>query len=598
MNVDGIATRIRARAASDPALTAVLILSAIALVARLVFLGDRIAHFDEGRVAYWAVQFQETGTISYRYIVHGPFVQYVDAALFGLFGQNDAVARLPLAVFGGLLPLGALLFREHLSDVEVAGVAAFLALNPVLIYYSRFLRSTLLVAGFSFLAFGCLVRAVDTRQIKYVYAASALVALAFAAKENAVVYLIVWVGATAVVAAHHVLWPWTDASSRAIARRYWDRLIERVRAGGLPFVVSVASDAVLVATVFGLVTLFFFAPRNPASGVGFWYVLENPSSFPSLLQTTRADIVTGLEYWFGGASEPGCHKETLLAAYQCFLERFLGTLWAGAAPLALFAVGGFLIELSGRARPRSLVIFTSYWGFVSILGYPLGTDIYGAWITVNALVPLSVPAAVGLAWLLHSGRAALADDDRVSAGLVAVVLVLIVGQVGVTAAGTVYGSPAGSQNNLVQYAQPTDDYRPALDRVEALADEDDGADVVVYGDTLIGNGSPMAPDCADLAELLPTQWYLANHDLRTTCLETGDAEAVGDRRPLLVITRDADAELTEQLEGYERRENHFRTTEDHDTASGERTTFFVREDVAASGDLGGHRSVETSFRPD
>src|SRR6056297_3175322 len=103
---------------TDDTVRAVLLVVAAGLVARLLFLGQRVAHFDEGRVAYWALNYLETGEISYRYIVHGPLAQYADAWVFALLGANDFTMRLFVAVIGALLPLSALLFRQRLRDTE------------------------------------------------------------------------------------------------------------------------------------------------------------------------------------------------------------------------------------------------------------------------------------------------------------------------------------------------------------------------------------------------------------------------------------------------------------------------------------------------
>ena len=590
MSSDDVTARLRARLAADPVLTAVVAFAVVALLARLVFLGDRIMHFDEGRVAYWALQYQETGTISYRYIVHGPFVQYVDAALFGLLGQSDAVARLPLAIFGALLPLSALLFRERLRDVEVAGVAAFLALNPVLLYYSRFLRSTLLVAGLSVVAFGCLVRAYDGHGLRYVYAASALVALAFAAKENAAIYLLVWIGATGVLVVARLFWPWREQRARDAVRDAWGWLSDRVRTGGRALALRVGGHAFGVLAVFFLVALFFYAPRNPAEGVGFWQTVVQPWKLPQLLDATIADVVEGYGYWFGGSTEPGCRKETLVASYGCFLWTLVETFAVAAAPLSLLAVGGFVLELWGRARPRPLVLFAAAWGTASVVGYPLGMDIQAPWVVINALVPLTIVAAVGLGWLVRQAREAEADGDRISVAIVVIVVALMTVQVGAVASEHVYQKPAVDrhENVLVQYAQPADDYRPVFDRVASVAGNEGGPHVVLYGDQLIASGSAMKPGCASVGRVLPIQWYLAQGDLQADCVQNGaDVSVAIEGRPPLVVTQQADASLRQHLDGYVERQYYNR-------AIGGEMTFFVRPDVAGETDLGGRPPAANS----
>lgn len=563
---------------ANPAVASVVIITILALASRLVFLGDRIAHYDEGRVAYWALNYLDTGSISYRYIVHGPFIQYVDAFLFGLFGPSDAISRVPVALVGGLLPLAALLFREHLRSTEVVALATFLAFNPVLLYYSRFLRSTLLVAAFLFVAFGLLVRGFDTHRVRYLYAASTFVAIGFAAKENAIIYLVVWIGATILLADHVLFRPHTDDSGYAVASQYWFRGRELVRSAGRRRLARYGCHAVGIVFTFLLVALFFFAPRSGGEGIGLWYALSHPSSVPELLDVTYTDVSAGFEYWFSGSSEPGCHKDNLIDAYGCFLGRFIQTLVVAAAPLTLLAVCGFLVERYNVSRPRFLVMFASYWGFVSVLGYPLGTDIYGAWITVNALVPLAIPAAVGLAYIYRQGRAAVTADDYAVAGLLAVAIVLLVGQVGATAMTTVYLAPQSADNNLVQYAQPTDDFRPTLERVQSVSDDGD-VSVVIYGDELVHSEkkSSIPPYCARLANGLPIQWYLAKDDVDVTCAIDREAleKSFDGGRPSLIIARGSNvSELRRQLDGHKARTFDLR-------APGEETVFLVEANQTA-----------------
>ena len=92
----------------DRTVQAVLAVTLVALVARFVLLGQRIAHFDEARVAWWGLEYLETGSTSYRYIIHGPLMQYLHRYLFEVFGATDLVMRAPVALVGGLLPLVAL----------------------------------------------------------------------------------------------------------------------------------------------------------------------------------------------------------------------------------------------------------------------------------------------------------------------------------------------------------------------------------------------------------------------------------------------------------------------------------------------------------
>jgi uncharacterized protein (TIGR03663 family) len=532
------------RLRDDRALQVVLAVTLLGLVARFVLLGSRVAHYDEGRVAYWTLHYLRSGEFHYRFIIHGPFVQHLERVVFWLIGPSDFAARLPVAVVSGLLPLTALFFRERLRDIEVAAMGLFFAFNAVILYYSRFMRSTVLVAAFCFLAFALFLRAYDGHGVRNFYLGMAVLALGFAAKENAAVYLLTWLGA-AVLVADDSLFRQDGASAFARARArlsFLDR----------DYVSAAAVHGVLGLGVFLLITLLFYAPRDP-NGVGLWSSVVDPTQIPALLNRTIDDVWTGYSYWFGG---PG---DTTMAKYLERLGRFLATSATYAGPLLALSVAGFLAERFLAARPRPLVMFASYWGYASVLGYPLATDIWGAWIIVNALVPLVIPAAVGLGLIVRVGEEALADDDRVSVAAVGVLLFVVVGQMAFVGATGVYANPTGADNQLVQYAQPSQESRTAMEDIERVVPSNDGTDVLVYdpGEKYLLRGGqiegPKFPKCLGTAgwyRSLPLSWYYNVYDAEVSCVEEpGGLPAGEDLPPVVVVEGDCQEERTMACRG-------------------------------------------------
>jgi uncharacterized protein (TIGR03663 family) len=198
---------------------AVVDVAILALVLRVFELGGRVAHWDEARVGFWILEYMQTGNFQYRPIIHGPFYHHINRLVFEVFGVSDFNMRLVVAIAGGLFPLTALLFRERLRDSEVVALAVFLAVNPVLLYYSRFMRGDPLVAMFMFTAFALFVRLADTGDRDYLYGGVAFVALGFTVKENALIYVVTWLGATALLVDHRLFrasdrdQPWTPCST-------------------------------------------------------------------------------------------------------------------------------------------------------------------------------------------------------------------------------------------------------------------------------------------------------------------------------------------------------------------------------------------------
>ncbi|WP_137684164.1 flippase activity-associated protein Agl23 [Haloarcula mannanilytica] len=624
-----IRDRSRSWFADDPLATVKLVVAVtlLGLVLRVAALGSRVAHFDEGRVAYWALNLRDSGSFAYRYIIHGPFIQHVDSWVFTVAAPTDFTMRLPVAIVGGLLPLTALLFREHLRSDETVLTAAFLALNPVLLYFSRFMRSDVLVAAFMFTAFGLLVRFVDTRKPRYLYGVGAFMALGFASKENAIVYVLTWLGATGLLLAKVLVLPngYRDAAGflRSVpsAGAIWGRLrgrfwadIRRVRDIGRSFrdrhdsaasvLAAYASHIVLATLVFAFVSLFFYAPRGAgvagiehppapaASGdVNFWSGVTNLSLFPELVQTTWERVVDQYTEWFSPASEKATTTDTgLIESIETFYESvdghyevLLKALGYAAAPLLLFSAFGYALDRLGTVEPRHLIPFLAYGGYVSILGYPIGTDIGAPWLAVHVVVPLSVPAAVGLAAVVRWGSESLSAEDVTGVAIAATILLLVTALVGNTAATQVYANEHLEGNPLVQYAQPQESLRADLAEMDRIATaHGNGTDVVMYhgesGDAYDGGDAYVKedrdewndswwdtrPTCLQWHNSLPLPWYFAADDVNVTCENRPGVlvEQAQAGQPPILITQQVDSTVpTQRLEdaGYEPRTHRMRT---------------------------------------
>jgi len=502
----------------------------VALLLRLVTLGERTAHWDEGRVGWWILEFVRTGSYEYDAIIHGPFYHHVNRVLFGLFGNTDAAMRLAPAVLGGLLPVSALGLRHRLRDSETLLVAAFLAVTPIALYYSRFMRGDPIVAFSMFAAFVLFVRVVDFGSKPAFFGGIALVAVAFTAKENAILYLVTWLGAAVLLLDHRLFVAadegedWTDVAGGHLRRvggglrRWW------------PFLVVGLAE-------FLFVVVWFYAPRaGDPTAVGLNNVAANPSILPEVLR--EATVGSWTEFyssWVGGG-----HQDH---AYLPYLGDFVRTLAYGAPVVCLLAVVGFVADRYAEDGPSDLVSFAAYWGFVSVLGYPIVTDIMAPWATLNAAVPLVIPAAVGGALLVRWGRGALADDDHLGVGIAAVLLVVLVAGIAGASVWGVYLAPQAEENGMVQYAQPGDNLQPALDRMEVAATANNGTDVLLYGDYFVDGDeeAERAPACAAWFDSLPLPWYFAAHNATVDCAETSaDLPEKAAENPPIVITRQSE----------------------------------------------------------
>ncbi|QSG04635.1 flippase activity-associated protein Agl23 [Halapricum desulfuricans] len=583
-------TRLRARASSarrsltgsarhraggalrDPVILAVLAITVAALVARLFWLGYRTAHWDEARVAYWILRYEETGAFVYRSIIHGPFVHHATRPLFALFGPSDFVARLPVAVVGGLFPLSALLYRKHLRGHETVLLAFLFAFNSVLLYYSRFLRSDVLVAAFMMTALGFLVRTYDTRDGRYLYPAAVFLGFGIASKENALIYLLVWIGATTLLIDTGLFRPRSSRSgldllrtrARAVLRYAGGLKTERVRRKRVGVFALHLFGA---GAVVGLVWLYTFAPRGGAAeyypvstsaigSVTLGDAIADPTRLPALIENTWNYWYSEYPTWSDKALASG-EDSSLSERYLEFAPQYVQVLREYALPTLLFAAIGFLGERYGRERSRNLILFGTYAGVASVIGYPLGLDIFGPWNGAHPIVVLALPAAAGLGVLYRWGRNALSKGDTVTTVLAALVLLVVLGHVVATAAGAAYVHDTDSEENgLIQYAQPAGDMRYDLQQLDRVAAENDGIDILLFENYFVGNGEsdyyhPACMGTSNWFDGLPLSWYLYAADANVTCVQnSADLGAVSGDPPPIIVTRERSVPvLSQQLDG-------------------------------------------------
>lgn len=537
-------------------LAALLGVTAVALLARFFALGARVYHWDEARVGYWTLRYLESGIWEYRAIMHGPFLFQVNGGLFGVFGASDVMGRLVVALVGGLLPLVAWLFRERLRDIEIVLLGGFLALNPVLLYYSRFMRTDVLAAAFSLAAIGFVVRLLDTGKLRYLYAGVFALGLAFTTKEIVVVYLAVWVGAVALLLDHRLFVArMQEQRWQALALEHLRGVYRWTRRHRLPIVVSLAE--------FLLIIILFYAPRPD-----LYQALSDPVRLLGVLDAATLGSWEKLKgLWITGG-----HKHS----YVAFLTDALRTTAYTSLPITGFAILGFLVDRYAGDEPRDIVAFGAYWGGTIFFIYPAITDISAPWSLVHAVVPLAIPAAVGLRLIIDRGIEAHESEDMVGVGLAVLVVLAVVSQVGMTAIQTSYRSPQSAGNPLVQFGQPAGDMQPRFAEIDAIAPENEGTDVLFYGEHFyLANESAkdQYPSEGNWLNRMPLSWYLERADASvdsTRRLDEVDGEA-----PIVIARADHFDDLDSRLEGYDAYTYEI-------TSSGTETVFFVKRSAVDS----------------
>ncbi len=580
----------------DRTLPALLAIAALAAAVRLAFLGERVAHWDEGRVGYDILRYGATGLWEYRPIVHGPFLVHVNDLVFALLGPTDFAMRLVVASVGGLLPLAAWFFRDHLRPLEVVSVGALLAASPILVYYSRFMRNDVLVATFMLFALGMVVRLSDTGRVRYLYAAALCAGLGFTTKENAVVYVACWLGAGALLLDTALFRPDAARPTRALLRDRVVRARERVRSAEVRRRAGTYAGHLLLATgLFVAVLVVFYAPRTAGTSVGFERLAARPDLLPAVTERALADFWSGIADWGGKSGD-----ESIAERLADYLPRFLAALADYAPAISVLAVAGTLGERYLADRPRPIVMGFSYWGAVSLPGYALAMDIWATWALVHVLVPLAIPAGVALGWVLRTGLGAVRDlragtDKRragIDAVLAAAVVVVLVGST-VAVVGATAFDPTNARtdgDHIVQYAQPNQELRAPIEDLESVLAET-GGPIVYYGEYAIDNesaahrppvgdrwtegedGPVKVEDNGNWYSRLPLPWYVERAGAEPMSARgPGEFEMLLEREPAAVVVRADSAGELPAMAGYVRTTVEMRSP-------GDETVFYLREDA-------------------
>jgi len=544
------------------ALTALVGVTVAGLALRLFDLGGRVFHWDEGRVGYWTLRYAATGEFGYAPIIHGPFLPLVNGTLFDLLGATDAVARLPVALVGGLLPLAAWLFRGRLGRGETVALGALLAFNPLLVYYSRFMRNDVLVGGFAVVALGFAVRAVDARDARLLYPTAAALGLSATTKANTLLYLLCFAGAGLLLLDGRLVRATRAGGTVAGTVAGWRaalRTAVRAAAGERRPAAWLAGHAAGTAATFLAVVVFFYAPRPE-----LYAAAAAPGAWPGVVAAATVGAARDLvDLWIAGGMQGN--------PYLPYLGSKLGTLAHTAAVVCGFAAVGFVVDgYGGDGRSRPLVAFAAYWAVASLAGYPMATDIDAPWSTVHVVLPLTIPAAVGLAWAGRRAVGAVRAGDRPTAAIGAVLfLVVCAGLIGPTAA--YWNAADADRTEVVQYAQPENDLRASLDDAEAIAaTHGDGTDVLFVGGRSEGRGvyfhvedesvADRQPAVGGWYDRLPLPWYLerTGADVRSSHPDTPPGEALAEPPPVVIASADRRAALAPHLDGYHAREHEAR----------------------------------------
>lgn len=175
------------------------ILMAAALL-RLLYLTEKPLHHDEGVNGLFLANLFRTGYYHYDPAnYHGPTLYYIallPAGINNLFhwghGLSTFAIRLVTAVFGVGVVWLVLCLRRYLGMAAALAAAAFAAVSPGFVFFSRYFIHEILFVFFSLGVIVAWLRYRDTSKPRYLMLASASAAMLFATKETWIITAAVW----------------------------------------------------------------------------------------------------------------------------------------------------------------------------------------------------------------------------------------------------------------------------------------------------------------------------------------------------------------------------------------------------------------------
>lgn len=500
---------------------AVLGLVVVALGLRFFDLGLRVAHWQEGRLGWWIQRYARTGVYDGTPALGGSLLRLLGRATVETLGATDLAIRAPVALLGGLLPLSTLGFRRRLADREVVVLAGLLAVAPLLLYYTRFASVDALTAGLALATVAAVVALRDAARPELAVAAVVLGVLTVGADPAAALGHLV-----ALLAAWGVALVLVPAAGGPTDRG--DGGSPGARVVPTPVRDALATAAPVAAGVGLLIGVVVLDPTVPGHVFG---VLDAPSG---LLEVVIGPV-GALGVHLGHVGRELVAPPGILASTGGLLETL-----ALAAPVVtgMAVVGGFAEYWADRPV-RPLVGVGLTWAVLSV---PVQLVVSGAghpWVGTHVLVGLLVPAAVGVHATLRWTWDALAAGDPLTGAAGALAVVFAAGVIVASVATGVYLAPTAPSSAPVQYGQPGQDLRPAVDALQAGA-VGVGPDVVLYGRHFVDGGTGgLAPACARWYNALPLPWYGAASGATTACPSNAtELRELVSQSPILVVGRE------------------------------------------------------------
>ena len=432
MNDTGLAAPADGRPRIGGRLAAALLLfAAVAVISRYWNLGDRPLHHDESIHAYQSWTLSRGGDWRYDPAYHGPFLYYLNALVYKIFGATDATARYAPAFFGLILIAFAFPLARWIGRTAAGAYAVFVLLTAHFLYFSRFIREDLYSLVFTLGTIVAFQRFLETDRARWLLGSAACFAFAGVTKENAYMTGVLFVvyGLWCLVRTAPAPSGPKPVQALSSATRWTLARISPVLSAGILFLVIWAA----MYTAFGKYPGDWLAiPKAVKYWMGQHAIARIPGPwwyyFPQLAYYDTAILVAAAFAfrWRDWRSDPLLRTLLvaipLLGAYAAIHAKYKvggpAVLIAAALAAAGFAVAGWVWKPPPASTLSPFLQFVAFWAAASLAIYAWAREKV-PWLTVHPLLPLTILAGLGVARLWDDRRRIGA---RVALGAIGVLL--------------------------------------------------------------------------------------------------------------------------------------------------------------------------------
>ncbi|MCK4694080.1 MAG: TIGR03663 family protein, partial [Anaerolineales bacterium] len=165
-----------------------ILLIMLAIITRFYSLENRVMSHDENTHVYFSWLLEQGRGYSHDPLSHGPLQFHLVALSYFLFGDNDATARFPAALFGVIAVGMVWVFRRWLGRTGALVAAVLMLISPYMLYYSRYVRNEALVVPLAMATVWAITRYMENRQSRWLYLLAFSLSLHFATKETAFIF--------------------------------------------------------------------------------------------------------------------------------------------------------------------------------------------------------------------------------------------------------------------------------------------------------------------------------------------------------------------------------------------------------------------------